>query len=267
MSNLYKVTAKNIVGGPGRLVWAHYGTTPPTAIADVMDTATYELEPGWKDLGATSEGIETSRSFETEDFEVDQLKGAVDSDVTGWTHTIETQLAENTVENRQLALIGGPIVETPAVTGTATTTTTALAVGATIVAVTTATDFTGGKYAKIGTQIVKILSITGNSLYLAEPINAVLTSGASAAPVTTLGTKRIGYGTTSDIPMIMLALINMKKDGSLYMAVYRKCKVSGDDKTQGYSKEKRLLPLQLQAFPEDTAAETENVYYEIEEVR
>jgi hypothetical protein len=264
---MYKVNSKNIVGGPGRLVWAPYGTTAPTAISDVMDLATFELKAPWKDLGATNEGIETSRSFETEDFEVDQVKGPVDSEVTSWEHTIETQLAENTVENRQLALIGGPIVETPAVTGTATTTTTALAVGATIIAVTSAAGFAAGKYAKLGNQILKIDSITGNSLYVSDPLLSAAATGASISPVTSLGTKRIGYGTASNIPTIMLALISKKKDGTLYMAVYRKCKISGDEKTQGYSKDKRLLPLQLKAFPEDGLSDNDNVYYEIEEVR
>jgi hypothetical protein len=264
---MYKVNSKNIVGGPGRLVWAPYGTTAPASISEVMDLASFELKAPWKDLGATNEGIETSRGFETEDFEVDQVKGPVDSEVTSWEHSIETQLAENTVENRQLALIGGPIVETPATTGTATTTTTALAIGATIIAVTSVAGFGAGKYAKLGSQILKIDSISGNSLYTSEPVMTAAASGASISPVTSLGTKRIGYGTASNIPTIMIALISKKKDGSLYMAVYRKCKISGDEKTQGYSKDKRLLPLKLQAFPEDGLADNDNVYYEFEEVR
>lgn len=267
MPELYKVNSGNIIGGPGRLVWAPFSTTAPTTISDVMDLATFDLKAPWKDLGATSEGVESSRGFDTEDFEVDQVKGPVDSEITSWTHGISTQLAENTVENRQLALIGGPIVETPPATGTATTTTAAIVAGATIIPVTASAGFTAGKYLKIATQIIKIESISANSLYLSDPIISAAASGASVSPVTTLGTKRIGYGTAGVIPTIRLALISKKKDGTLYMAVYRKCKISGDEKTQGYSKEKRLLPLQLQAFPEDGVVDSENVYYEIEEVR
>ncbi|MBO0962340.1 hypothetical protein J1P26_21795 [Neobacillus sp. MM2021_6] len=267
MPDLFKTNSQNIVGGPGRLVWSPFGTTVPAAIADVMDLATYELKAPWKDLGATNEGISTSRSFETEDFEVDQVKGPVDSDITSWEHSIETQLAENTLENRQLALIGGPIIETAPTLGTATTTTGALVVGATIIAVTSATGFLAGKYLKIGNEVLKIGSISGNSIYLAEPVKTAAASGASVSPVTALGTKRIGYGTTSNLPMIMIGLISQKKDGSLYMAIYRKCQISGDEKTQGYSKEKRLLPLKLKAFPVDGVDEIENVYYEIEETR
>lgn len=267
MRELYKVNSSNIIGGPGRLVWAPHGTTAPVAISDVMDLSTFELKAPWKDLGATNEGIETSRGFDTEDFEVDQVKGPVDSDITSWTHGISTQLAENTIENRQLALIGGPVIESPAALGAATTTTGVLASGATIVAVTSAAAFANVSYLKIGNETLKIESISGNSIYLAEPVNTGAATGAQVFPVTALGTKRIGYGTTSNVPMISLALISQKKDGSLYMAVYRKCKVSGDEKTQGYSKNKRLLPLQLQAFPEDNVSESENVYYEIEETR
>ncbi len=267
MRDLYKVNSGNIVGGPGRLVWAPHGTSAPSAISDVMDLSTFELKAPWKDLGATNEGIETSRGFDTEDFEVDQVKGPVDSDITSWTHGISTQLAENTIENRQLALIGGPVIETPAALGAATTTTGDLAAGATIVAVTSAASFADLSYLKIGNETLKIESISGNSIYLAEPLKNDTATGAEVYPVTALGTKRIGYGTTSNVPMIMLALISQKKDGSLYMAVYRKCKISGDEKTQGYSKNKRLLPLQLQAYPEDGIAESENVYYEIEETR
>jgi hypothetical protein len=267
MNSLYKVNSRNIVGGPGRLVWAPYGTTVPTTISDVMDLETYALKDPWKDLGATNDGIETSRSFDTEDFEVDQVIGAVDTDIKSWSHSIKTNLAENTVENRQLSLIGGPIIETPATLGTATTTTTALAVGATIVALTDASGFSAVKYLKIGNEILKISSISGNSVYLAEPLQNAAVSGAQVYPVTALGTKRIGYGTAINIPTIMLALISQKKDGSLYMAVYRKCKVSGDEKTQAFSKDKRLLPLNLQAFPDDGADINENVYFELEETR
>ncbi|HHB3508233.1 TPA: hypothetical protein ACORDH_005374 [Bacillus cereus] len=92
MSNLYKVNASNIIGGAGRLVWVPYGTAAPTKISDVMDTATFELKPSWKDVGGTTEGITVTRGFETEDFEIDQVKGAVDTEITNWTHNISTQL-------------------------------------------------------------------------------------------------------------------------------------------------------------------------------
>lgn len=268
MSDIYKVNSENIIGGPGRLVWAPHGTTAPTKISDVMDlTSPFDLKGPWKDLGATNDGIEISRSFSTEDFEVDQYVGAVEEYVSSWEHALSTQLAENTLENRQLALIGGPIIETPPTLGTATKLTGNAVEGATVLSLTAATGFTEGGWAKVGSQIVKISKISGNSLYLADPIKVAATANSDVFPVTELGTKRIGYGTASNVPMIMIALISQKKDGSLYMAVFRKCKVSGDDKTQKFSKEKRMLPLALKAFPEDGVPIEENVYYEIEETR
>ncbi|MED0739022.1 hypothetical protein [Aneurinibacillus thermoaerophilus] len=268
MADIYKVNSSNIVGGPGRLVWAPHGTPAPTKISDVMDMAfPYDLKGPWKDLGATSEGIEISRGFEEEEFEVDQYKGPVDTEITRWTHTLSTQLAENTLENRQLALIGGPIIETPPVLGTATKLTSAIVEGATVLSLAGTADFKEGGWAKIGNQIVKVSKISGSSLYLSDPVKEAAAADVDVFPVTELGTKRIGYGTADVVPFIMLALISQKKDGSLYMAIFRKCKVSGDEKTQTFSKEKRLLPLGLQAFPEDGVPTEENVYYELEEVR
>lgn len=269
MSNLYKVNASNIIGGAGRLAWAPYGTPAPTKISDVMDTSTYELKSSWADVGGTTEGIAVTRGFETEDFEIDQVKGAVDTEITNWTHNISTQLAENTVENRQLALIGSPIIETPPELGTSVDSSGELAVNATIVTFAAApgVDFKEGGYLKIGNEVLKINKISGNSIYLAEPLKQAQTTGAKVYPVKALGSKRIGYGSVGSVPEITIVNISQKKDGSLYMAVFRKCKVSGDEKTQTFSKAKRVLPLGLQAFAVEGVPENENVYYEIEEVR
>jgi hypothetical protein len=268
MADIYKVNSSNIVGGPGRLVVKDYDGTFPDTISDVMSTVSpYDLQAGWSDLGATNDGITTSRGFDTEDFEVDQVSGAVDSDITSWEHTLETNLAENTVENRKLALIGGAIIETPPVLGTATALTAATAVGATIVSVTSAAGITQGSWVDIGGEVRKVSRVEGNTLYLDSGLSETHATTDSVSPITELGTKRIGYGTVNDIPFKTYALISQKKDGTLYMCVIRKAKVSGDGKEQTYSKEKRLLPLQLIAYPEDNVNADENVYYEIEQTR
>ncbi|NMF00234.1 hypothetical protein [Aneurinibacillus aneurinilyticus] len=268
MADIYKVNSENIIGGPGRLVVAPHGTVAPAKISDVMNLeAPYDLKGNWKDLGATSDGIEISRGFDTEEFEVDQYKGPVDTEITKWTHSLSTQLAENTLENRQLALVGSHIIETPPTLGTATKLTSEIIQGATVLSITATTDFKEGGWAKIGSQIVKVSKISGSSLYLADPVKEAAATDVEVFPVTELGTKRIGYGTADSVPFVMMALISQKKDGSLYMCVFRKVKVTGDEKTQKFSKEKRLLPLGMQAFPEDGVPTAENVYYEIEETR
>jgi hypothetical protein len=162
------------------------------------------------------------------------VTGAVDTDITGWTHTLDTTLAENTVENRQLALVGGTIEETPAVLGTATTTVGDLAAGATIVNVTSVAGFDVNGFAQIGGDTFRIVNIAGSSLTLDRGLTTAVTTGGTVSPVTELGTRRIGYGTPTDVPFHTYALISQKKDGTLYMAVFRKCKVTGGNKDQTF---------------------------------
>lgn len=268
MPDIFNVNSENFVGGPGRLVVAELSVAAPARISDVMDTTNpYSLKDGWRDLGATSEGISISRGFETEDFEVDQIMGAADTEVTAYSHSLSTSLAENTLVNRQLALVGGEIIETPAELGDTQLIAGALAIGARNVTLTTADvafkvggwmEFTGG-------ELKKIASVNGASVVLEQGVEKAYATTDSVSPVTDLPTKRIGYGTKRDVPYHRYALISQKKDGTLYMAVFRKAKVGGDDKEQAFNKSKRLLPLSLTAFPEDGISDSENVYYEIEE--
>lgn len=271
MADIYNVTSSNIVGGAGRLVCKPFDGTFPDSIDEVMDLMSpYGLKSGWRDLGATTDGISTSRGYDSDDFEVDQYVGAIDTDITGWNHSLETQLAENTVENRQLSLIGGTIVETPPTLGTATTLTAAANTNTSIINVTSATDITAGSFVQISegsnTELRQVNRITGTTVYLEKPLANSYTTAASVRPVSSLGSRRIGFGTVQNIPEYTYALISQKKDGSLYMAVFRKCKVTGDDKEQTFEKGKRTIPLSLAAFPVDGVPTEENVYYEIEQL-
>ncbi|MGM9926035.1 MAG: hypothetical protein ACI35R_17455, partial [Bacillus sp. (in: firmicutes)] len=194
MADIYKINSDNIVGGPGRLVYKNFDGTFPDSIEDVMDvTSPYELKPGWYDLGATNDGISTTRGFDTEDFEVDQVVGAVDTDITSWTHTLETTLAENSIENRQLSLIGGTIIETPPVVGEAVPVTTDLAIGATIVSLTDAAGLSEGQFLQFtssqGVESKQISRIQGNTIYLKTPLEYAYTKDSTIKPVTTPGFK------------------------------------------------------------------------------
>lgn len=267
MAEIYPVNSNNIVGGPGRLVVKPWDGAYPETIGEVMSmTEPYSLTAGWRDLGATVEGITINRAFETEDFTVDQVSGAVDTEITEWTHSITTNLAENTIENRQLALIGGEIIQNPSVLGTPTTTTAATVQGGTLLNLTSATGFQVGGYAEVNGEAYGIKSISANTITVNRPLTSAVAIGDSIAPVTELGTRRIGYGTVGDIPFNTYALISQKKDGTLYMAVFRKGKITGDDKEQLFGAEKRVLPLAVSVYPDGNASETENVYYEIEQV-
>lgn len=271
MADIYKVNSNNIVGGAGRLVCKPYDGTFPATISDVMDLASpYALKTGWRDLGATVDGISTSRGYDSDDFEIDQQIAPVDSDVTAWNHSLETSLAENTVENRQLSLIGGTIVETPPALATATTLTAAANVNTAIITVTSATDIKAGGFVQISeatkTEMRQVNRVVGNTVYLEKALSNSYTTAASVRGVTSLGSRRIGFGTVQTIPDYTYALISQKKDGSLYMAVFRKCKVSGDDKEQSFEKGKRTIPLSLTAYPVDGVPTEENVYFEIEQL-
>ena len=267
MADIYAVNSNNIVGGPGRLVVKNWDGIYPESIADVMSlTDPFTLMGGWRDLGATTEGITIARGFETEDFVVDQVSGPVETSITGWTHSLATNLAENTPENRKLALAGGTIIETAPVLGTSTTTTGVTAAGGTILNVTDATGFTVGNYLQVSGETYRIAAINGSAITLEFPVPTEVVASTAVSPVTELGTRRIGYGTVDDIAFNTYALISQKKDGSLYMAVFRKCKITGDDKEQVFGAEKRVLPLGLAAFPDGSSSKDENVYYEIEQI-
>lgn len=267
MADIYAVNSQNIVGGPGRLIAKPWDGTYPDSISEVMNlTDPFALLAGWQDLGSTQEGITISRAYESEDFMVDQVTAPVDTDITGWTHTLTTNLAENTQENRQIALIGNDIVETAPVLGTATTTTSETVIGGTLLNLTSAVGFVEGSYLTVDGSTYLIKSISSNTVTIDRPVTVAIALGASVSPVTELGTRRIGYGTISDVPFYTYALISRKKkDNTLYMATFRKCKVSGDDKEQVFGTSKRLLPLAVNAFPDGNITESENVYYEIEQ--
>ena len=98
----------NIFGGAGRLLYADNGTTKPTDISDIVDIASspYAVETGWNDFGATEGGAEISRSYKTNDIEVDQINGVFDREVTDWSMELSTSLAETTLENLQIAWVG-----------------------------------------------------------------------------------------------------------------------------------------------------------------
>ncbi|MGQ7108340.1 phage tail tube protein [Bacillus cereus group sp. Bce041] len=269
MAELFKVDSTKIVGGPGRLVTAAYGTKLPESIEDLIDPTTYVLKAGWEDVGATQEGIKVTRSYDEEETEVDQIQGPAETTITKWSHDVSTLLAENSIENRKLALIGGAIIQSSPKFGTPVKTKGALGIGATIITLEVAVgaDFKVGGFLKIGNETKKIVATSGSSITVETGISAAAEEGADVTPIIALGTKRIGYGTVSDAPMRSAALISKhEKTGALTIVVLRKVKVSGESKEQTWGKEKRTIPLSLKAFAESNVATEENVYYEIEQV-
>jgi len=93
----------NIFGGGGRLIYADALTAKPTALADILNPTSGVLASGWNDIGATDGGINLTRGFDKEEWEVDQVLGAIDEFITKWNMTLETNLAEASLGNLELA--------------------------------------------------------------------------------------------------------------------------------------------------------------------
>ncbi len=107
----------NIFGGGARLIYADDGLAKPVKLSEILDTSTGVLASGWNDLGATDGGISTTRGFDSEEWEVDQVNAAIDQFLTSWNMSLETNLAEASLENFQIAwensAITTDIVESP----------------------------------------------------------------------------------------------------------------------------------------------------------
>lgn len=97
------VDLNNIFGGGARLVYANDGLAKPTSLSDILNPTTGVLASGWNDMGATDGGLTLRRGADTEEWEVDQVLGAIDEFITAWNMTLETNLAEASLENFQIA--------------------------------------------------------------------------------------------------------------------------------------------------------------------
>lgn len=270
MANFQKINSKqaSIYGGPGRLLVAPYGMARPEKLSDIIDLTTYEAKDGWRDVGATNDGIAVSRGFDTDDIEVDQSTEPVDQVITGFTSSLSTNLAEPTIDNRQLTWIGSQITDVPPVLGEPTTLSNPVAAGATVLTVAAVTGFTANGYLKLGDEVKKIAAVdaANTKITLKDPLTAAHEADAEVAPITELGYKKMSYGAPSEVPAFMVALLSLKKDGTLYGIVFYNCKVSGDDSETTFEKGQRLLPLQMNAHTIDELPEDQNVMIEFEQV-
>lgn len=265
--NFYQINSKLVYGGPGRLIVAPYGTARPTKISDIMNLSDYSLQPGWRDLGSTSDGISPKRGFKTNDMTVDQSLQPVDQSMDTWNNSLSTKLAENSVENRQLALIGSIIESVAPTLGAATTLSADVVAGATVLTLTAVDGFSVNTYVQVGDEIKKIALIdaVNKKITLSSPLTEAHATTDSIAPVTELGYKKISYGAPSEVPTFLMALLSQKKDGSIYCAVWYKCKVSGDDAEQNFDNKERTIPLSVNCYTEDDLPEDSNMMIEFDQ--
>lgn len=97
------VTTTNLIQGPATLYSGAFSATEPA------DTAinTTPAASSWSDLGGTQDGVKLSVDQTYSELEVDQITLRVGSRLTKQDFTIETSLAEATLENLSLVLNGG----------------------------------------------------------------------------------------------------------------------------------------------------------------
>lgn len=97
------VNTDNLIQGPATLYKGAFGATEPADSAVNTTPAT----SAWTDLGGTQDGVKFGGDQTYGELEVDQITMRVGSRLTKQDFTIETSLAEATLDNLSLTLNGG----------------------------------------------------------------------------------------------------------------------------------------------------------------
>jgi hypothetical protein len=101
---------QGFVQGAGRILMADYDPDPTAFPAGIEDLLV--LTPGatqwdpvapWTEVGFTKTGINITRNNAEEEYDVDQIRGAIRRRPTNWEMSIGTQVAEATLESYGLA--------------------------------------------------------------------------------------------------------------------------------------------------------------------
>lgn len=110
------VNDDNFIRGAGRLMWAGATIGHPTSISGVINMSTYEPMTNWFDLGATKTGITISTNNTEESFDVDQIMGDISVLPTNWECSVQTQLAEMSLDRLAIAWEGSAVTTDSGVT-------------------------------------------------------------------------------------------------------------------------------------------------------
>lgn len=99
--------------GAARLLVADISQSFPSSIDEIIvltsGATQYDAQSGWTDLGATKGGVTISTNHTEETLTVDQIFGDIESSPTAWEASVQTALAEMTLENLQVAWEGSAI--------------------------------------------------------------------------------------------------------------------------------------------------------------
>jgi len=105
------VTVTNLTLGPGEMFHGKLGATEPTDTEITKDMTEVTSATEWTDMGGTQGGITLELNQEYTELEVDQVVDIPGRRLTKREFKLNTNLAEPTLENYQLASNGGEITE------------------------------------------------------------------------------------------------------------------------------------------------------------
>jgi hypothetical protein len=103
------VTVTNLTLGPGEMFKGDFGASEPTDSEVNNDMTATTVSGSWTDLGGTQGGITVELNQEYTELEVDQVVDIPGRRLTKREFKMNTNLAEVTLENYQLASNGGTI--------------------------------------------------------------------------------------------------------------------------------------------------------------
>lgn len=101
-------TVSNLVIGPANLYVADFGAVE-TGLVTLASLSVAPTGGTWRDVGSTTDGVSLTIEQEFAELEVDQVLDRVGSRPVKRGLTVETNLAELTLENLKTALNGGTI--------------------------------------------------------------------------------------------------------------------------------------------------------------
>jgi hypothetical protein len=264
MTDIFKGNTDNVFGGAGRYLVAVDGTTKPEGIDDIISIAwPYNAVSPWVDLGYTKKGLKISRGHETQKHEVDQIKGAYDETVTGWTHEITTDLAETSVANLQLAWEGGTIDDHSEVAKVDTTVNATAASGQKVVTVSSKASLVAGRTVVIGTAstqeagiIASIQADPAMTITLQDNLLYQHLSTEVVSQVAVAAYKELPFGRPTILTERLFAAVFMKPDGYMRSFVFWRVKLSGDKAEIGPNTydDDNVIPLNLTAYEDTTDA-------------
>lgn len=99
------VDPDNLIQGPATLYRAAFGATEPADSSAALNAA--PAASAWSDCGGTTDGVKLSIENTYGELEVDQIVDRVGSRLTKRVTSVETNMAEVTLENLAYALNGG----------------------------------------------------------------------------------------------------------------------------------------------------------------